>query len=491
MKKIIQEIKRKDNIIVFIVFFLITLGISLNIYLESSDEIWNFQNVYKMYNGFKIYEEINIIITPFFFWVSKAIFHILGANLCVFRISHCVMMSILFLYTYKILKKLNVPKAFSLLTVLMLLLQEFFLLIRTSFNYNCMALLFFVIGVYYLINEKTRKNVVIQAIITILIVLTKQNIGFYYLIGSMIYIIITQNTLKEKISKILKYVTIIFIGGMIFVLWLIRNNNLLNFLSYTIGGILEFANENLIMDMSGILFMVAIIVINLGMNIFFIKKRLFSDKEKENMKILFIFSLMLSILCYPIFNWTHIVMGTYVSIINIVYIIYLLLKDFEVKLQKILKTADIFIIFVMVIFSIFNIYTWVYRITNDDYPYSWEEPFFGGMMGKEEYEENEKVIQYIEQNEKNVIVFSHRAALYMVPLKRNNGDFDLPFKGNFGFKGEEGLIEKIDEAVDTQFLLLKNEEVDERIYQESTKINGYIKNTKQYMGEIENFEIYE
>ena len=45
MKNIIEKIKRKDNIVIFILFFLISLGISLNIYLESSDEVWNFQNV--------------------------------------------------------------------------------------------------------------------------------------------------------------------------------------------------------------------------------------------------------------------------------------------------------------------------------------------------------------------------------------------------------------------------------------------------------------
>ena len=70
MKNIIEKIKRKDNIVIFILFFLISLGISLNIYLESSDEVWNFQNVYKMYNGFKIYEEINVIITPLFFYMA-------------------------------------------------------------------------------------------------------------------------------------------------------------------------------------------------------------------------------------------------------------------------------------------------------------------------------------------------------------------------------------------------------------------------------------
>ena len=489
MKNIIEKIKRKDNIVIFILFFLISLGISLNIYLESSDEVWNFQNVYKMYNGFKIYEEINVIITPLFFYMAESIFHLFGANLCVFRVSHCVFMSILFLITYNILKKLKIPKALSLLTVLIMILQEFFLLIRTSFNYNNMALLFFVIGIYYLINEKTRKNILIQSIITLLIMLSKQTIGIYYLLGNILYFSISKQDIKHKIKEILKYIGIVFIGGILFILYLIMDHNLYNFLNYTLGGISEFANENLICDFSGLVLMIGIILINIGMSIIFIKKNFLSEEKKENIKILLIFSMMLSLISYPIFNWTHIIMGIYLMIVNIVYMVYLLFEDFKEGITKILKVVNGIIIFGMIIFSCFNIYTWIKAITSSDYPYSWENPFFGGMLGREEYEKNERVVKYIEENEKNVIVFSNRAALYMVPLKRNNGDFDLPFKGNFGIKGVDGLIEKVDNIKNAQFLIYKNE--NKSIYQESDKVKEHIKNTKTYVGEIEGFEIYE
>ena len=489
MKNIINKIKEKDNLPAFILFFLISLGISLNIYLESSDEIWNFQNVYKMYNGFKIYKEINVIITPFFFGISEAIFHILGANLCIFRISHCIFMSILFLITYKMLKKLEISKTFSMLTVLMIILQQFFLLIRTSFNYNNTALLFFIIGTYCLINDKTRKNILIQSIITSLILLTKQNIGLYYLLGNILYLSISKNDIKNKIKEIFKYISIIFLVGMIFIIYLIIDHNLNNFLNYTLGGIFEFANENLIFDSSAIVLMIGIMIVNIGMSIFFIKKNFLLKEQKENIKILFIFSIMLSLVCYPIFNWTHIIIGTYLMIINVVYMVYLLFKDFKDGITKILKVVNGMIILAMIIFSCLNMYTWIKAITSDDYPYSWENPFFGGMLGKEEYEENEKIIKYIEENEKDVIVLSNRAALYMVPLKRNNGDFDLPFKGNFGINGVDGLIEKIDNMQNVQFLIYKNE--DKSIYQESDRVKEHIKNTKSYVGEIEGFDIYE
>ena len=489
MKNIINKIKEKDNIAVFILFFLISLGICLNIRIEASDEIWNFQNIYKMYNGFKIYEEINVIITQLFFWITEIIFHIFGANLFIFRLCHCVLISVLCLYTYKILKKLNVPKPLAIFTVLILIFQEFFALIRTCFNYNIMALLFCILGVYFLIKEKTRKNIIIQAIITILVILTKQNIGIYYLIGNIIYIIFSENALKTKIKEILKYMSIIILGGLIFILYLLMDNNLYNFLSYTFGGVLEFANENIIFDYPAIIYMISIISINILMSIFFIKKEIITQKQKENIKILLIFSVVLAGACYPIFNWMHIMMGTYLMIINIVYMIYILFEDFKEKIKKIVTIINIVIILVMIGFSSYSMYEWIKAVTSAEYPYSWEEPFFGGIISKENYEENIKIIQYIQENEKNVIVCSNKAGLYMVPLNRNNGDFDLPFKGNFGIEGENGLIEKVKKMENTQFLISNNENED--IYQESKKVKEYIRNNKRHVGEIGDFDIYE
>ena len=489
MKNIIEKIKRKDNIAVFILFFLISLGISLNIYLESSDEIWNFQNVYKMYNGFKIYKDVNVIITPLFFWCAEFIFHILGANLFVFRLSHCILMSILFLFTYKILKKLNVPKTFSLLTILVMVLQEFFLLIRTSFNYNNMALMFAVIGIYYLINRQNKRNWLIQAIISICIFLTKQNIGIYYIVANILYMLVSDNAKEYKIKEFIKYIALVCIGIILFLSFLLIDNNLYNFFNYTFGGLTEFANENVAFEVPCIIYLVGLMIINIIISIFIIKKKCFSKEKEENVKILFTFSIVFSLIAYPIFNWAHVLMGTHICVINLVYIVYNVFKDFEKNIAKIVKFINFILILGFIGFAGYNIVVWKLNIESEQYPYSWEDPFFGGIIATEEYEKDEKIIDYIKNNDKNVIVVSNRAALYMVPLKRNNGDFDLPFKGNFGIKGEKGLIEKIQNMSDTIFLIYENES--SIYYQEVVETKEYIKNNKKYMGKIENFSIYE
>ena len=42
----------------------------------SGDELWNFNNAYKMYNGYTLYKDSNLIITPFFFYIAYALFDI-------------------------------------------------------------------------------------------------------------------------------------------------------------------------------------------------------------------------------------------------------------------------------------------------------------------------------------------------------------------------------------------------------------------------------
>ena len=71
--KITNFIEKHNNIFVAMLIFVSIFGITLNVNLESSDELWNFQNIYKMYNGFQIYKDANVIITPLFFWIGEII----------------------------------------------------------------------------------------------------------------------------------------------------------------------------------------------------------------------------------------------------------------------------------------------------------------------------------------------------------------------------------------------------------------------------------
>ena len=66
--------KNKSNffanaLLVTICSFLVFAFIYL-ILVVSNDELWNFQNIYKMINGYTIYNDSNVIITPIFFYLN-------------------------------------------------------------------------------------------------------------------------------------------------------------------------------------------------------------------------------------------------------------------------------------------------------------------------------------------------------------------------------------------------------------------------------------
>ena len=94
----------------------------------------------------------------------------------------------------------------------------------------------------------------------------------------------------------------------------------------------------------------------------------------------------------------------------------------------------------------------------------------------------------MKQKEKNIelIIISYKASLYNNILKINNGGFDLPFYGNLGVEGIEGLINKLDMMKNTNVLITK----DEIKYQESQELRDYVINNFEKIGEIEEFYIY-
>ena len=76
----------------------------------------------------------------------------------------------------------------------------------------------------------------------------------------------------------------------------------------------------------------------------------------------------------------------------------------------------------------------------------------------------------------------------MIPLNKNNGNMDLPFRGNLGRNGEEGLIEELKALENTEVLIKKEKE--EINWQESEQAREYIIKNFEYIGELEDYLIY-
>ncbi len=487
--KTIEFVKRHDNIFFIILIFLSISGITLNISITNSDELWNFQNVYKMYNGYQIYQDANVIVTPLFFWIGECLFNILGANFLTFRIYNIIILIALYFIIYLLLKRLKVAKKIAIILVLILIMLKEYNLVRAQANYNVMTLMLSVLGVYLYLN-KYKYNSIIQGLILFLVFMTKQNMGLFYAFGLFFCEIFEEKCWKEKIKNLMIEFFTFFVFLIIFFLYLYCSNNLYNFINYTVLGMGEFATENLTINMINVISTIFFILINTVVIFIFIKHKKITPVEKKQLTILNCFSIPFTLVILPIFNDTHFLIGIYLSIILFVYLASILIKEIELKInQKIINIILTILVFFTCGYSISHFISWYQIIDSEKYKFENSHPFYGGIYEEGLIEDINKVTAYIENSSNKVIILSSKASLYMVPTKNSNGMLDLPFKGNLGKEGEEGIIHLIESMEKIEILIEKEEE--KIFWQESKLLRQYIIENMNKIGEIQEFEIYQ
>ena len=455
MKERILKKINPDFIAIFI--FAILIG-SINFYIkfEINDELWNFSNVYKMCNGYQIYKDLNVIITPLFFYLGELFLKVFGTNYFSFKIYNFFIYLLLYTAVYSIFKNLNKRRIKAFIYTIIVFLFSF-IDIRVGANYNTLAIAIVLIGI--LVNLKIDKDKwhlpYLQGIITFAIFMTKQNIAVFYFMG----------------------IGVLKLQG-----------NLYDFINFCVLGINEFASNNIIFK-ENVIGIVCINFINIILSIIFIKNKIIENKIKYiNMKILPI-SILLILMGYPIFNIYHATLGSIVCMILLLYNIdYMIVeKVFDDKIEMVIKTYKIIACITFFVGIIICITYNIFYVQKSQNPI----PIYkGSIMTEEQIKKINKICKYIKSNEENgksVKIISCRANLYMNVLNKNNGVLDLPFYGNFGNKGENIVIDYIKDAENAKILIQKDDKIP---WQESYKIRNYIKENLKFEGEIEDFLIY-
>ena len=82
LEKIKKQMVKREKLLVFILILFAVSAFAFNAKFDSNDELWNFSNIYKMTNGQVIYRDLNVIITPLFFYIGKIIFQIYITRNC-------------------------------------------------------------------------------------------------------------------------------------------------------------------------------------------------------------------------------------------------------------------------------------------------------------------------------------------------------------------------------------------------------------------------
>ena len=105
------------NIGLILGFILIVSG---NVFLQefsSLDEIWVYNAAKCIASGLVPYRDFNMITTPLFASICSVFLRAFGNEMIVMRVLECITTSTILFVIYKILKRLNINKGVSLLSV--------------------------------------------------------------------------------------------------------------------------------------------------------------------------------------------------------------------------------------------------------------------------------------------------------------------------------------------------------------------------------------
>lgn len=487
--------KNKSNILVnSLIIGVCAILLFAFIYLvlvTSNDELWNFQNIYKMINGYKIYNDSNVIITPIFFYLGAIFLEIFSAKFVVFRIYNIISVIILFVISYKIMKKLDLSK--NLIAVyLSLLFLLMFQSIVAGANYNTLGCIFILLGIYLYITKKSTNFK--QGLLIFLVFFTKQNTGIFYALSVIIYELFENKLSKKYILDQLKKFIFFLMPSSLVLLFMHFNGNLEGFINYCFGGLFEFGGSNLVFTAAP--FYYALPLSSIGIYIFTILKKdtifkTFKDNFWYTLKLLFIFALINTFTVYPIFNSSHFI---YTFPYHLIFIFYyldtLILKEIfdEDKYYiygKIFALTILVLLLGRTLLYFFYDYDLISKYRNRNTPFDNLYSYTDTMIKTNDLKE------YILEQEKQgitVLICSHDAAFPMIELKKSNGMYDLLFNGNLGYKGKDKVYSDIDNLKNTEFLVVTNEE--DIFVQEPQEIRKYIMDNLELKGQIHNYSIY-
>ena len=496
--------KLHSSIFMFIFFLLLEVFFLASsiflIPLSSYDESWVFANIYKIYNGNPIYITSNIIDTPIFFLIGNLFFHIFGDNILTLKIYNAVIFLLKYILTFALFRKFNVNKSLSALYTTVFIIFDFSNILGEA-SYNMLAIDFILVGIILgtgtvlngdgpKIQKKHFIYNLLQGFIIFLVFFTKQTLGIYYAIGIVAYELINYKFSKKffisQLTKLLTFLPCLLISCLV----MFFKGNLSEFINLCFGSILEFGSSNKMFEKSNISFLV-FMLFTLCISIYIlVKVKNLPEYARKNIKFLLCISVSLSLNMYPLINRYHVTMCLLFYYILFIYIIHsLLLCDFIKSKHTNLIILTLFLI--LYFYYVHAGYTFLKQDKNKIFTFEKDSPFYGTYIDKVSYLQMNTISNYIsfkKQQGTKVLVLSNEAAVYMVPLNINNGEFDMLLSGNLGYNGVQNTIDKISKMHNTEFLIFTDEE--DCFYQEPKEIREYIMNNYQEIGKLYNYSIY-
>ena len=490
----------KRNIIIYGIMVIVLMAAILPRELNDLDELWNYNFARNIYDGKLPYKDFNMLQMPLLPIICGTILKIFGNELIVMRAIGIFLNTTILFFAYKILEQLKINKYYRYLSLgaIYILYFKYFCI-----DYNFSILLITLVTIYielrHLNNNNDifkdyKKNEILLGMLVGTSILFKQTTGLFLSIIFIFYkllIVSKKQELKIVVKIICKRLIGVCIPIIILCLYLTLNDIWNEFFDYTIYGIKTFDNvilyDNLIkFNILGILsILVPLTMLYMYFKVI-IKK--VNTNEQKNIFILFVYSIATFIVVFPISDAIHFLIGSMPTLIAIIYIAWLKLKD--IKISQKIETIYIILSEYIMIFLItcsccfMIIYFYNYKNYSDKNHYKYILSNLDDNITQ--------IDNYIlEQNEngKKVYILDATACLYMIPLDKYNRNYDMFLKGNLGAKGEIGQIENLEEEEDIVVLIMNDNY--NRNWQNPEKVRKYIINNWNKKGEIEQFDIYE
>ena len=420
--------KKIIKIILLLILMLVIITYSMTVISVFCDEIWEYGFGYNIATGLVPYRDFNMVVTPLFPFCIALFIKIFGSYL----LSAHIFNALILISTIGIMYKIIGNKA---LIIVPILLYSTYNILPT---YNGLIMFLAVLLVYIKqINIKKDNKVILSGFIISLMVLTKQSIG-------IVFFILELFLTKDK----KKYILAFSIPIIIFLIYLILNKALYNFIDYCILGMLDFADKNSFLSPWVIVFIIMLIIL-----IF-----LYVKYRKNNI----LYALAFSTMCIPIIEYNHLIVWFIFSIFSIFQSI-----TFKNNLIKyfILYTCLILILFLSC--EPINIYI--------------KKNFlYGRNIGPIEYvnsiEENSNKLELIGDEYDKVFIINGSMS-YAIKLYRKEiiDKYDLINNGNIGYNGSKKYIKEIDDYCKShKCLFLMRNNIEEHKDQMNDKIINYI-----------------
>lgn len=487
-------------IFAFIGVFIFLLSDALRKPVTNLDEIWNFNISNQIANGLIPYKNISMITTPLFASIIAIFLKIFQNELIAFRFITAIISTLICFLTYKIFSKLIKKEIISAIFtgIFIIIYYEFF-----SLDYNFGILLINLIILFLELRSIGKENKKIQdliiGILAMFAILTKQTVGFFIaleVIGFKLIRIEKKGDIIPCIKEIGIRILGMIIPAFIFIIYLLATNSFNEFVDYTILGINTFSNTIpyfKLLDSSNIFVKVASIVTPLFLICTIIASFIFNKrKKKQESKILYISSLSMLIIVYPIADNVHFLISIYISLVFFLYLTYkLLVHIYNIINWKVKKslaiTAITFFTLMLIVEGAINIYKnfneYSSSIKNTNFKH------YNNLIIDDNLTNRINDIANFEKSQnKNVYVLDAEAAVYHIPQNKYFKNYDMFNKGNFGGKGEKGIIENIQDSKDSIYLI-KNPKYKTN-WQHPSEVTNYVKENLKYQGEINMYSIY-